>query len=95
MRIVIIRKRRVVRRNKRDNKNKDFEERGCFGREKGQNLWNCRENCVLGVSEAKQTQTSKNKTKTTKQKQVLLTKQKQVLLEQPQQQQQLLEQQQQ
>ena len=69
-------------RNTRDKKNKDFEERG-FGREKGQNLQNCRENTVLGVNKATQTETSKNKTQ--------ITKQKQVLLEQPLQQQQLLE----
>ena len=35
----------MIKIKKRDNKNKAMEERG-FGREKGQNLWNWRENGV-------------------------------------------------
>ena len=38
---------------------------GALAEKRGKILWNCRENGVLGVSQAKQTQRSKNKTNTT------------------------------
>ena len=60
---------------------------GVLGRQKGQNLWNCRENAVWGYLKL-----CKQKPATTKNQR---TKQKQVWVEQPLHQQQLLQQQQQ
>ena len=59
----------IRRRNTRDKKSKAFE-KGVLRRQKGQNLWNCRESAVLGYLKPYKQKPATTKNQRTKQKQV-------------------------